>query len=77
MSIAVSRIAGISVPCVTVVAGLTIALACAGAPPTPPMRLAKSVAGLPVEAAAAAAPGSAIASVAGEAPASKTTVGLA
>ena len=42
VSIAVSRIAGIKVPCVTVVEGLVIGVACAGAPPTPPIRLANS-----------------------------------
>ena len=38
-------------PCVTVVAGLVIAVACAVPPPTPPMRAAKSPAEFPVAAA--------------------------
>ena len=47
MLIAVSRIAGISVPSVTVVEGLLMARACAGAPPTPPMLLANPAAPVP------------------------------
>jgi len=80
VSIAVSSTAGISVPCVTVVPGLAIACARAGAPPTPPTRLAKSPGELPAVTALsppAGAPVSPGASVDGEALESNTTVGLA
>ncbi len=80
VSIAVSRIAGINVPCVTVVEGLLIGWACAGAPPTPPIRLANSAAepapGLVAGALAVNASPAGTSTVLAAALASNTIVGL-
>ena len=75
--IAVSSTAGIIVPCVTVVLGSTSLRAVAGPPPTPPTRLAKSLAEAPVPACAPAAVAAATAAAAGAGSwlASNTTVG--